>query len=122
MRTDEGHTVAVGADGERDLSDGDAPAGGDPLIAYGDDAGDILARVDDLEHVGDLMLLGRLDPASGQVVGMEELVGSHGGLGGWQTEPFILCPTAWRPTADPLEGAPAVYHQLRAWLADLQVA
>ena len=88
--------------------------------AFGDDAGELLARVGELEHVGDLMLLGRLDPASGQVVNMEELVGSHGGLGGWQTQPFILCPAAWQPAADPLEGAPAVYDQLRTWLAALE--
>lgn len=119
VRTDEGHTVAIGASGERELSAGTAANGDDPVDAFGVDAAEALTQVDDLEHAGDLMLLGRLDPASGQVVGMEELVGSHGGLGGWQTEPFILCPAAWQPAADPLEGAPAVYRQLRTWLAAL---
>ena len=109
--TDEGHTVAIGPDGERDVNATGPCRGEDPLAAFGDDAGEILARVGELEHVGDLMLLGRLDPASGLVVNMEDLIGSHGGLGGWQTQPFILCPAAWQPAADPLEGAPAVYTQ-----------
>ena len=119
VRTDDGHTVAVGANGERELSTGSTATGEDPLAQFGADAAEALAQVDDLEHAGDLMLLGRLDPASGQVVGLEELVGSHGGLGGWQTQPFILCPEAWQLAADPLEGAPAVYQQLRIWLAAL---
>ncbi len=54
------------------------------------------------------------------MVDFEELIGSHGGLGGWQTDPFLLSPAAWQPAADPLEGAPAVYTQLRTWLAALK--
>ena len=61
------------------------------------------------------MLLGALDPVTGEVTGFEELIGSHGGLGGWQTEPFILVPDGLPPPDAPLVGAPALYHQLVAW-------
>ena len=43
-----------------------------------------------------------------------------GGLGGWQAEPFILCPPTLHMTEDPPVGAPAVYRQLKAWQAQLQ--
>jgi hypothetical protein len=119
VRTDDGRTMAVGAVGERDLAS--APGtGSDPLATYGPDALEVLATAGTLNLAGDLMLFGSMDHVSGQVVDFEELIGSHGGLGGWQTEPFLLCPATWQPAADPLEGAPAVYTQLRAWLAALK--
>ncbi len=121
VRTQDGQTLALGEAGERDLAA--APGSGpDPLSPYGPNALDLLAAASSLTLAGDLMLLGSVDDPSGQIVDFEELVGSHGGLGGWQTEAFLLCPAAWEPAADPLGGAVAVYHQLRAWRAGLAQA
>ncbi len=116
VRTEDGRTLAVGASGERDLA---APpdASFDPLDQYGPYAIEAMANLEDLAHVGDLILLGRVDEGSGEVMGFEDLIGSHGGLGGWQTEPFLICPADWSPAADPLVGATAVCRQLRDWLA-----
>ena len=50
-----------------------------------------------------------------EVAAFEELIGSHGGLGGAQTEPFILHPVDW-PIDEELVGAEAVYRQIRRWL------
>jgi hypothetical protein len=69
-----------------------------------------------------LILLGAIDPVSEEVTGFEELIGSHGGLGGWQGEPFILCPETLRLTEGLPVGAPAVYRQLKTWQAQLQGA
>ena len=52
----------------------------------------------------------------------EELVGCHGGLGGWQTQPMVVHPSTW--SIDPeftdsegrLYGAPNVYRQFVQWL------
>ncbi len=60
-------------------------------------------------------MLGAVDPVTGEVTGLEELIGSHGGLGGWQAEPFILVPAGLELTEGPLVGAPSVYHQLAMW-------
>jgi uncharacterized membrane protein YvlD (DUF360 family) len=126
VRTDDGRTLALGDAGELDLADARGPGsaapelGPDPLATYGSDALDVLATAATLTLVGDLMLLGAFDPASGQVVDFEELIGSHGGVGGWQTDPFLMCPATWQLSTDPLDGAPAVYQQLRTWLAALE--
>lgn len=56
-----------------------------------------------------------MDPVSGEVTGFEELIGLHGGLGGWQTRPFILVPAGLQLSGAPLVGAPSLYCQLRAW-------
>jgi hypothetical protein len=76
-------TECVGGDGD------------DPLAAYGPEVlGDLLA-LDGKDHVGDLVAFGRYDPSLGEVVAFEELVGSHGGIGGWQADAFVLHPAGW---------------------------
>jgi hypothetical protein len=70
--------------------------GADPLAPYGPRAGADIVALDAKAHVGDIILLGRFDPATGEVTAFEELVGSHGGLGGGQTEGVLVCPSGWR--------------------------
>ena len=100
-RRHDGCLVALGADGWRELvreGRGGRAVGGDgadPVSAYGVQAAGDLLDLDQRDHVGDLVLLGALDPALGEVVAFEELVGSHGGLGGWQTEALLVHPASW---------------------------
>ena len=54
------------------------------------------------------------DPMFEEVAAFEELIGSHGGLGGVQTQPLLLHPTEWELDED-LLGAPAVHRQIRRW-------
>ena len=55
----------------------------------------------------------------------EELVGCHGGLGGWQTRPLIVHPAEWAIDEDLLDergrlrGADTVHRQLVRWLERL---
>ncbi|HEY5474125.1 MAG TPA: hypothetical protein VIK32_13170, partial [Candidatus Limnocylindrales bacterium] len=119
VRTAAGHAQVLGPRGRIDLTSGQ-PDGSDPLADYGPRAAENLVRLDGFPNTGDLILLGAVDRISGEVTGFEELVGSHGGLGGWQTEPFILCPTGFTLAEDPPVGAPALYHQLIAWQAQLR--
>ena len=51
----------------------------------------------------------------------EELIGSHGGLGGPQTEPFILHPIEWQLDEDVPLGAPAIYRNIRKWLESIGI-
>ena len=118
-RSAEGHTLLLGADGQHDL-DATPPDGRDLLAEYGRYAVEALRRLTAFTTAGDLILLGSVDAVTGEVTGFEELVGSHGGLGGRQTEPFILYPSSLRLTDHPPLGAPALYRQLVAWREQLQ--
>ena len=75
-----------------------------------------LKREDGMTHAPDLLLISQYDPELGEGAAFEELIGSHGGLGGPQTEPFILYPTDWQLDADVPLGAPAIYRNIRRWL------
>jgi hypothetical protein len=119
VRTEGRGTVVLGPRGTRYIEDGRVD-GEDPLAPYGEHALEGLRRVDGMEHCGDLVLISLLDESTGEVAAFEELIGSHGGLGGPQTEPFILHPAEWT-IQEPIVGAEAVYRQLRRWLADVGI-
>ena len=74
-----------------------------------------------MEHAPDLLLISQYDPELGEVAAFEELIGSHGGLGGPQTEGFILHPADWVLDEEVPLGAPAVYRNLRRWLGDMGI-
>ena len=112
-------SIVLGATGSHRLRD-DSVEGADPLAPFGPSAADSLRRLDGIANVGDLALISRVDSDTEEVAAFEELVGSHGGLGGAQTSPFILHPTEWQ-AADRLVGAPAVHQQLRSWIEGIGI-
>jgi uncharacterized membrane protein YvlD (DUF360 family) len=117
VRTGDHGTVVLGKEGIRYL-DEDRVDGTDPLAGFGRHAVADVRRHDTLAHVGDLVINSPIDPDTDEVAAYEELVGCHGGLGGWQTEAVLVHPAEWR-VEDPLVGADAVHHQLVQWLEHL---
>ncbi|MEU3989409.1 phage holin family protein [Streptomyces platensis] len=97
--------------------------GADPLAPFGDGAADAVRRTDRFPHVADLMVNSACDPATGAVHAFEEQIGSHGGLGGAQSHPFLLWPAELTPPApdgEPLTGAEQVHRVLRRWLGEAE--
>ncbi|MBB4695629.1 alkaline phosphatase family protein [Paractinoplanes abujensis] len=115
---DEDGPVALGGSGSHSLRDG-VVRGIDPLLPYGPRARHDLLRHQEAAHVGDLVLISCVDPVTEEVAAFEELVGSHGGLGGWQTDAVLVHPARWPTTEAELDGPDAVHHQLVEWLAML---
>ncbi|MFF3935962.1 phage holin family protein [Streptomyces phaeofaciens] len=92
-----------------------------PLTAFGPGAADAVRRTHGFPHTADIMVNSFHDPADGEVLAFEEQIGSHGGLGGAQSRPFLLSPLALSvPVADGevLAGAEHVHHVLRRWLRE----
>ena len=83
----------IGKSGARNLFDGTITGISDPLLDYGDP--DLRAaqigRVAGFPHAGDLIIISTIDQ-DGKIAAFEELVGSHGGIGGQQTDAFLLHP------------------------------
>lgn len=88
----DGAPVAYGKNGRRNLHTGEV-TGDDPLRPYGDV--ELRAwqvrRVADFPSAGDLIIVSTLYP-DGTVAALEELIGNHGGMGGEQTDSFLLHP------------------------------
>jgi uncharacterized membrane protein YvlD (DUF360 family) len=120
VRSKEFGAVVFGPKGTRFL-DQDKVEGEDPTTLFGPHTIMSLKREDAMVHAPDLLLLSQYDPELGEVAAFEELIGSHGGLGGPQTEPFILHPVEWTLDEEVPLGAPAIYRNIRRWLESIGI-
>ena len=111
-------SLVLGPDGQRNLATGEV-VGEDPLAPFGPRAVEQVAIVDGYATVADLMVNGRYDPELDEVAAFEEQVGSHGGLGGPQTQPFLLHPADLVAPPTTIFGSPALHRVLKRWLADV---
>ena len=119
VRSRERGPVVLGARGTRYLAD-DSVDGDDPLSPFSPRAAAHLRRTDGFEHVADIMVNSFYDADVEQGCAFEELISFHGGLGGPQTQPFILHPVTLPMPADPVVGAAAVHDLLAGWRRSLQ--
>ncbi|HEY6770858.1 MAG TPA: phage holin family protein [Solirubrobacterales bacterium] len=117
VRTEKDGTVVLGAEGTRRLRD-DQVSGEDPLLVFGPNAADHLRRTDGFPHCPDILVNCMYDPETNEVAPFEEFMGSHGGLGGWQSRPFALVPASWSEPDGPIVGVRAMHDALRGWLAE----
>jgi len=106
-------SLVIGSAGIHYLDD-DRVEGVDPVAQYGPAAVRAIRRLDGLQHVPDLSVISMYDPVFEEAAAFEELIGSHGGLGGAQTQPMLMHPAEWALDED-LVGAEAVYRQIRRW-------
>jgi uncharacterized membrane protein YvlD (DUF360 family) len=118
VRSERHGALALGPAGTHFL-DEDRVEGEDPLAPFGPNAADHLRRTDGFPHCADLMLNSTFWPEFGEVAAFEELVGSHGGMGGTQSFPFVLHPAELEWPAEEVVGAERVHRVFRGWLAGL---
>jgi type I phosphodiesterase/nucleotide pyrophosphatase len=109
--------VAIGRAGVHVLRSGRIE-GVDPLAPYGPLAAESMLRQSGLPHNGDIVVVSRLDEHTHEVAAFEELVGCHGGVGGWQTEAVLVHPRRWSVDEPPV-GSDAVHRLLIGWLDQL---
>src|SRR6185295_13229291 len=117
VRADDDGAIVLGPRGSRRLRD-DAVSREDPLRHFGPNAADHLRRTDGFPHCPDLLVNCIYDPDANEVAPFEEFMGSHGGIGGWQSHPFALVPSSWTEVNGPIVGVRAMHDALRGWLAE----
>lgn len=112
---EDGDVLVLGKRGAHNVSDGTI-SGEDPLAPFGDVAlrAEQVLRLARFQVAGDLILNSTLYP-DGTVAAFEELVGSHGGLGGQQTDSFLLHPCAEHVKDHRIDNAYQVYALLERW-------
>ena len=119
VRSAERGPVALGARGAHYLAEGTVE-GEDPLAPFSPNAARHLLRTDGFPHVADIMVGSFYDPALEEGCAFEELISFHGGLGGPQTQPFILHPVEFPLPDEPIIGAEQVHAVLSRWRRRLQ--
>jgi uncharacterized membrane protein YvlD (DUF360 family) len=118
VRDERGHDVVLGAEGTHDLATQQVD-GADPLAPYGPRAAQHVARTAAFPHCPDILVNSAFWEQTAEVAAFEELVGSHGGLGGGQAHPFLLAPATLPLPAEEIVGAAHVHHVLRGWMVEL---
>jgi uncharacterized membrane protein YvlD (DUF360 family) len=119
VRSSEHGAVVLGPSGANYL-DEQRVEGVDPLAPFSPTAGQHLQRTDGFAHVADIMVGSFYDPMLDEGCAFEELISFHGGLGGPQTRPFLLCSADLPLPSGPILGAAAVHGVLSEWRASLQ--
>jgi uncharacterized membrane protein YvlD (DUF360 family) len=110
--------LAVGASGIHHLDSGKIE-GDDPLAPFGPNATRHVRRTDSFPHCADIMVNGSYWEDMDEVAAFEELVGSHGGMGGTQSFPFLLHPVELQVPDEPMVGPEEVHRLFRRWLVEL---
>ena len=110
--------LVIGARGIHYLAD-DHVEGEDPLMNFGPNAADHLRRTNSFPNCPDILVNSFFDSEVDEGCAFEELIGFHGGLGGTQTQPFILHPSELKVESE-LVGAASVYQLCKGWLTQLQ--
>ncbi|MDO5831526.1 MAG: phage holin family protein [Methanobrevibacter sp.] len=99
--------------------DTDKIVGANPLVGFGKNAAMHLKRQNSFDNMPDIMVNSFYDSKNNEVCAFEELIGSHGGLGGDQTKPFILYPSDWQDPGE-LIGASSIYNFLKKEIEELK--
>ena len=119
VKSHEHGDLAIGKNGTYFLDSGKIE-GENPLEGFGDNIVRHLKRTSSFEHTPDILVNSFYDEKADEVCAFEELVGSHGGVGGEQSQPFILHPSTWNVSDEEIVGAENIYRLLKENLAELK--
>jgi hypothetical protein len=117
VRSEKDGPLVLGANGKYYLDD-DRVDGENPLTVFGPNAANHLRRTDSFANCPDILVNSFYDPENDEGCAFEELIGFHGGLGGTQTQPFLLHPVELEVEGE-LVGAASVYRTCKGWLDQL---
>ncbi|WP_405303419.1 phage holin family protein [Methanobrevibacter sp.] len=112
--------MAIGQNGINYI-DNEKIVGEDPLEGFGKNASRHLKRQNTFDNMPDILVNSFYDSKTDEICAFEELIGSHGGLGGNQTKPFIVYPSEWNDPGE-LIGAESIYKFLKREIENLKNA
>ena len=110
--------MVIGQDGIYYLNN-DKIVGENPLKNFSKNAPIHLKRHNGFKNAPDILVNSFYNPETEEICAFEELIGSHGGLGGSQTRPFILYPSDWEDPGE-LIGSKSIYDFLKKEMEELK--
>ena len=119
VRSSQKGDMAIGKNGIYYLDSGEIE-GQNPLEGFGDNIAKHLKRNSTFKYTPDILVNSFYDAENDEVCAFEELIGSHGGVGGSQSEPFILYPSDWVVPDEEIVGAENIYKLLKTNLENIK--
>jgi uncharacterized membrane protein YvlD (DUF360 family) len=113
--------LCISAHGQLNLDTGKIIGGRNPLEPYSTETLQALKRLAHMKNAPDIIVLSSYNPETGEVHAFEELVGNHGGVGGWQREAILLHPRKLHVnkaylTDGEIYGAESLHKVLKEWV------
>lgn len=119
VRSSQKGDMVIGKNGTYYLNS-DEIEGENPLEGFGDNIAKHMKRNSSFKYTPDILVNSFYDAERDEVCAFEELVGSHGGVGGSQSKPFILYPSNWDVPDEEIVGAENIYRLLKTNLANIK--
>ena len=112
--------ICLSSNGTFDLSSNKS-SGVSPVAPYPAETATALLRLASMKNAPDIIVLSSCEEGSNEVHAFEELVGNHGGIGGWQREAILLHPHRFSvskkfTTDGEIYGAENLHNILKTWL------
>jgi len=117
LRSEKRGPLVIGAKGIYYLNE-DKFEGENPLADFGPNAALHLRREDSFSNAPDLLVNSFYDPLKDEAAAFEELVGSHGGLGGNQSKAILVYPSEFKIEAEPIVGAGSLHRIIKSWVPE----
>lgn len=107
--------LVIGSKGICHLQDGGVE-GGNPLADFGPNAARHLCYEDSFSNCPDILVNSSYWAKTEEVAAFEELVGSHGGLGGPQSKAILIYPSTLEIGSEPIVGAGHLHRVIKQWV------
>lgn len=116
VESEQAGPLVLGKDGSVYTLRDDKYEGQNPLAPFSPHSARHLRELSSYWNCGDLVVFSSYDPETMEVHAFEEQIGSHGGLGGWQVQPFLMYPAHLEPDGlDEIVSAGEVFQTLVRW-------
>ena len=117
LRSEKRGPLVIGAKGIYYLNE-DKFEGENPLANFGPNAALHIRREDSFSNAPDLLVNSFYDPLKDEAAAFEELVGSHGGLGGNQSKAILVYPAEFKIEVEPIVGAGSLHRIIKSWVPE----
>ncbi len=115
VRSEQHGPLAIGPKGIYYLNEARSESE-NPLADFGPLAAQHLLREDSFTNAPDLLVNSFYDTQKDEVAAFEELVGSHGGLGGNQSKAILVYPSELDIGTEPIVGASHLHKVIKGWV------
>jgi uncharacterized membrane protein YvlD (DUF360 family) len=107
--------IVIGKKGVYHLKSGRIE-GTNPLMDFPENTPLHLSRTDSFSNAPDILINSMFDKKNNQVAAFEQLIGSHGGIGGYQSRPFIMYPKSFSYPSEKVVGAEKLHRVIKKWV------
>ncbi|MFI5449487.1 MAG: phage holin family protein [Candidatus Bathyarchaeia archaeon] len=119
VNSEQDGALAIGCKGSYHLKS-DKTERENPLSSFGPNVAAHLRRYNEFSNAPDILVNSFYDSENGEVAAFEEKIGSHGGIGGTQSKPFLLYPSRWALGEEQIVGAETLHHVLKRQLGQVE--